>query len=498
MSSPKSTLTSTMAATLAAALLAVLASPARAGDLEDARALQSKRSWEAAAAKYEKLAEADPANAAAALGWAECLIALGKYELAARKVGGAFDANPADASLRLVRARAWYLSGLQVEREGGDGSTILGNMSEAVRWSRKAIEIDPANSAAKVLCAQALLYKNQGELKETMDLLNEVVAKDPKCFDAHFELGQIAFNAGRRDRTQFVAAEKHFRDAFTVDPTSGAALLRATWSKQWQGKAPAAELIDDYLAAGKLLPEDTGALTAIFKLRKSKGCEDKAVAALAALQSVNKRAKTYACTAEAERLAAGGKGGPAVDKAVEGVKAWGEGDIANELNVILADIAWNPGTRIDGKERDLLGEAMWKAWPNRVENPSNAGVWWRDIGKDAKRAVTWYLRAAEAAPESPQVLNDTGVVYDYNLGEPEKAEPWYRKAIEKAQEQGLEPSNDAKDVEGMGYRDALNNLGKLLFVQKRWKDLKAHAESAPDGFPAAAGWLRAADEHLKN
>lgn len=482
----------------AAALCLVLAAgSALAGDLEDARALQKKGDFAAAETRFAKLAEANPADAAAALGRAECLIALGKYELAARTVGAAFDANPKDASLRLVRARAWYLSGREVESQGGDGSTILGNMSEAVRWSKKAIEIDPANSAAKVLAAQALLYRNQGDTKETMDLLNEVVAKDPGCFEAHFELGQIAFNAGRRDKTQFVAAEKHFRDAFTADPTSGQALLRATWSKQWQGKTAASDLIDDYTAAGKLHTGDTAALTAIFKLRKSKGAEDKALAALQSLQSVNEWAKTYACTAEAERLVAAGKGDQAIDKAVEGVKAWRVGDIANELNVILADIAWNPGSRIDGKDRDRLGEAIWKAWPGRVENPSNAGVWWRDIGKDAKRAVTWYLRAAEAAPESPQVLNDTGVVYDYNLGEHDKAEPWYRKAIEKAQEQGLEPSNDAKDVDGMGYRDALNNLGKMLFAQKRWKDLKALAESAPDGFPAAAGWLRAAEENLK-
>ena len=65
----------------AAALLAaiVAASPALAGDLEDAKALRESGKWKEALARYQKAAEADPASAEAALGACEALCALGQY-----------------------------------------------------------------------------------------------------------------------------------------------------------------------------------------------------------------------------------------------------------------------------------------------------------------------------------------------------------------------------------------------------------------------------------
>ena len=50
---------------------------------------------------------------------------------------------------------------------------------------------------------------------------------------------------------------------------------------------------------------------------------------------------------------------------------------------------------------------------------------------------------------------------------------------------------------GMGYRDALVNLAKILYEQKRWADLKEYCEKdVPEAHVLRVQWLNTANEEL--
>ena len=51
------------------------------------------------------------------------------------------------------------------------------------------------------------------------------------------------------------------------------------------------------------------------------------------------------------------------------------------------------------------------------------------------------------------------------------------------------------DVEDTGYRDSINNFGKMLVGQKRWADLETYCnELVPEAHPARGAWLKLAEQ----
>lgn len=478
----------------AAAALLVLAAAALAGDLEDGIKLKEAGKFDQALPKLQKAVDADPANAAAAVALCQVLTGLGKYEQAAKCVGPALDAHPDDVALMVAKARAFISYGDAMARDNGDANMILAYVADGDTWVKRALDKDPKNSEARYLKARVLQHQNGSDQTEATAELEALAKDDPKCFDAHWELGQIWMRKARADNTnknKWAAAEKHFRDAFTADPKSGQALLQATYAKAWQQIAKAPEMVADYAQCAPLLPSDEAPLSAMWKLRKYAPAEVRAAfEKLSKDPAVGGRAKAYVAVLDAQGAVEAGKPAEAVKACVAAVDAWGK-DESRDVFGAVNDVAYI-GKGLDKDDREKIWNAAWKNWPARFETPNNAGLWYRDVGGDAKRSSEWYVRAAEIATNSPQVLNDTGLIFHYNLHDLEKAEPWYRKALAAAEERGLAPSNDARDPEGVGYRDALNNLAKLLSAQKRWNDLRAFAEDhVPEEFPGREQWLNA-------
>lgn len=477
-----------------AALAALaLSSIAFAGDLESGRALKEKGKFEEALPFLQKASDANPADAATALDLSAVLLGLGQFDRAAKCVTPAIDANPDNVDLLVAKGRAYIFSGDKMSREGGDPNMILAYIADGDKWVGRALEKDPKNSGARVLKAKVYQHQGGGDTPEALVLLEDVTKDDPKCFDAFWDLGQIWMRKGQqdnKDKSRWAAAEKYFRGAFAADPTSGQALLQATYAKQWQNTAKAPELVADYAKCAALLPGQTAPLSRIWSMKKWAAAEVKAaMRSLASAKDGDTHVQGYLALLDGEDLLAAGKVKEAVGSLATAPGAWGKTenkDIYFAVHRIARD-----GAGLDVEQRETLWTATWKNWPARSEVPNDAGLWYRDVGHDYKRSAAWYLRAAEAAPNSPAILNDTGLIFHYHLNEPEKAESWYRKAVQAAEDGGIDVANaGGKDLEATGFRDALNNMYKLLSAQKRWKDLKEFTEQhVPEGFPGREAWL---------
>lgn len=474
---------------------AALAAPALAGDLEDGVALRKSGRFEEALPKLQKASDADPTNAVAAAELSAVLAGLGKYEQASRVLAKALDAHPDDVRLLVSRGRALMLSANKSAAERADSNMILATVADADRWIKRALEKDPKSSEALVLKAQVLQHQGGGDAPEALSLLEQVAKDDPKCFDAFWERGQVAMRAARanwKDKAKWAEAEQWFRGAFAADPASGQALLQATFCRHWQAAEP--KLIPEYEKCAAMLPGDPQPLAQIWKFKKSAAADVRAAYERLAAKPGQSKAKAYLQLLDAEGAVASGKAADAAKAGIAAAEAWGP-DASKEVYDTLNAMAFT-AAGLSAEQRESIWASLWKQWPTRFDAANNAGLWYRDVGHDYRKSAEWYERAASVATSSPAVLNDTGLIWHYHLNDFGRAEKWYRAAIQAAEEAGTDLSQAGpRDVEETGYRDALNNMARMLTQQKKWKELRAFAEEhVPEGFPGREQWLSAGDK----
>jgi tetratricopeptide (TPR) repeat protein len=224
---------------------------------------------------------------------------------------------------------------------------------------------------------------------------------------------------------------------------------------------------------------------------------DKAIAALEDAQKIEpKNARLY--VDEGDVRVASGKPDDGIENYQEALAILGKDIVKDENSDVAKKLGYTVGMgkTLNPEQRDKLWVLMWKSCPDHPSLWSDVAVSYRDGGnglpKDSRKALEWYLRAVAVAPEDAAIQNDTGVIYDYNLEQPDKGEPYYRKAVEIGKREGYD-WNSAKSPQ-IGYRDSINNLAKLLEKQKRWKDLKEFAENdVPEEHPDRTRWIREAE-----
>jgi tetratricopeptide (TPR) repeat protein len=502
----------------------LMASVAFAGDLEDAQALQAAGKFDEALPRYQAAARADATNAAAALGLSQVLAGLGRYDEAAKAVDAARKANPGNAALCAAKGRAYMLRAIKEEAaEEQDGNLAESLRSDAVRWAGEALKSDAKCVEALLLRGQ--LYQAEKNEKQAQMFFEQAVAADPKSFDATFELANFWFlkaSATKSSTDAWSNAESGFFAAWKLDPTSARAALNLAHCKAWQ-KQPAKDVANAYLRALALSPIDQAILSKVyawtpaadrvvtfqkladempgnvtrkrylaFALMGGKE-HKKALDVLEAASKLDPKDGWVPLNEGDVTLDEGKKVDAAVDFYVEAMTLFkSAGGIDDEAYMKLAGPVAFQCAKLSEDQREKIWTALWKLFPDRYEAMNNAGLWFRDVGKDYKKSLEWYLRAAKAAPEDCCIQNDTGLIYHYHMNDFDKAEPYYRKAVEIGKAQGYD-CNAGNDPD-RGFRDAINNIYKILSAQKRWKELKKFAEvDVPSSHPLRDMWIREAE-----
>ncbi len=459
----------------AATLAAIPGVPTTARAAEDGRALLAKGDYEGAAKAFLDAVHKDPADVEARRGAAEALLGLGRAEEAAKQAEAGLDieGQGSDAGLWLLLARS-YLARGDASPSWHPDTAIL--YADAAAKAAVALRHDPALNAARTVQARALrLRAGEGDFEEAAKVLGAALEKDPRDFDALFESGELALKSQRpKDAVAL------FGSAAEVDPKSATARLRLGLSRAYLKEWEAA--VDEFRRAAILDPRDSTALGYIGKYA-GKGAPDvyRAVVkeaptnawahaylawALAAI-SKDEAGATKACK-DASALAPKdgrlqawlGMVQNTMGKAEEARKTWKK---ALQLDAGPgADIAWNglldyatnPASAVSMEEREAWIEFLGRTRPEDPWVWNNAGLIYRDVAKDYRKALQAYLKAAELKPDDQGIVNDTGLIYQYHgksIGEdPMKALPYYEAVLLMVEQDGQAPV--------MGYRDTLENL----------------------------------------
>ena len=511
--------------TAAALALVVSASAAFAGDLEDGQALLQAGQFEQALPKFQAAAKADPANPLAALGLSQVLACLGRYDEAVKAVDAARKAHPENAALLAAKGRAFFLTLIKAEgAEEPDKSFIEACHEDALRWAKEAMKTDAKCVEALLLLGQ--IHQKDGNGDQAIQFFQAASNADPKNFDAAFEVGNhwyLRANDDRNNMELWANAEQGFLAALRLDGKSARAATNVARCKAYQ-KKPAKDVCDAYLRALTLAPQDANLIKAYYEWTPAaervaalqKLCDEapKDVMRLRWLAYAHKSARDYKAALDVLEkaskadpadpwvpleegdvtLAEGKKLDDAIDFYVESLSLFkGKGGVDEMAYLRLAGPVAFENQALSESQKEKLWTVLWKLCPERYDAANNAGLWFRDVGKDYKKSLEWYLRAAEVAQDDACVQNDTGLIYHYHFQEYRKAEPYYRKAIAIGGEKGYDWN--APKPPGMGYRDALNNLAKILIEEKRWSDLKQFAETdCPKDHALREVWIRQAEE----
>ncbi len=157
-------------------------------------------------------------------------IDLKSEEAQLRKVLGLCAYSPAYIGLgvnllnqgRLPDARAVLNQLLELKPDSSDAYYFLGEIArrqritaEALRYYRRAIELEPAASI-KPYGQSAVIYGEQGEGKKAIRILNEALVIFSGSEDAawlHYQLGYLNYHLGKRDK-----AREHMNTALQLKP----------------------------------------------------------------------------------------------------------------------------------------------------------------------------------------------------------------------------------------------------------------------------------------
>lgn len=515
--------------TAAALTLGLLCSTALAGALDDARKARDAGDWERALELYEQAVSESPEDVAALVGLSETLRGLGRFEEAAKV--GTNDLAEANPDLALARAHAFMLLADQVAASGGDTNLIYGYAADSERWTKVVLKADP--ESAEGLWLKAKRIQHQGNQEEALQILREARELHPDDFQLAWEIGQHWFRVGTRENDNAEAWKQAwiaFKAASEADTESADALLNSLLARQWYlAKAPDEArgagadkgFPEDYEKVALLKPGDDVPLKNLWKVQGDKELRVAAYGRIREANSEDPNAWLY----HAYALKDAGNVNKAIVVFQEALDKW-PGHSALLKN--LADTLWTAKRHDDAiavyenlvkswdgsyyeraygsvqalatkggisvEQRERIWTALWQGVPSVAWAANNAGLWFRDVGKDYEKALLWYERAAEQAPEDIQILNDTGLIHHFHFwdrkGSQKKAVDYYLRAVKAAIDQGENtPRNSGP---GMGYRDAVNNLFQVWSRQEAWKTMKEFAETYLDGDPRQSHWLETA------
>lgn len=419
-----------------------------------------------------------------------------------------------------------YLTRARYERANGtDDMLVRALLADAMDRARRALAVDAAHTNAVLLLASA--QEADDDADGARKLLTDWLKDHPKDAAVHRALADRCFDA--RD---WQGADLHYTKSLEFAPTDGLARLNQTTARQWLSVA-ATELEKGYLDAARLLPDADAPLqrlSGLYPKDRAKrldllaqvvAANPKAVRARVWIAWVLRKEEPFdvpralATLREAEKLAPqdadvhaqlgetlgdSGAIADAVDEYTLAISNAAAGAMARPsiaLDRLLHATKGAEGVTLVARERAY--DALCEKNPQEGSYGNNAGLWFRDVGKDYEKSLKYYLASVKAAPDDQDFLNDTALIYLFHLTDRRKqCLPMFEKVLRLVETDGQEPAR--------GYWDALENLCRYWFEEGEYAktiacaDKRASPKAVLGGQPypsrVAATWKARAEAEL--
>lgn len=411
-----------------------------------------------------------------------------------------------------------FLTHATAEAESGEDANLVRALyADAMTRAKKAVLLDPESETATIVLAQS--ERGYGDLDGARATLVSWIGKHPDGVVVRWEWAKWNFES-----RQWAEADRQFAKITELAPTDGRARLCGTIAKAAMN-APLDVLEKGYLDAARLLPEENEPLQRLadlhpkerdkklellgkvvadnpkavwarvwiaYVLRKETPADPKQ--ALATLREAAKIAPASPAVHQhlAETLEETGAASEAVVEytlAVENCVAGNAAAVSAALDRLLH---FAPGSKdVPLAVRERAYDALVAKNPESGAYGNNAGLWFRDVGRDYAKSIKYYLAAVKAQPDDQDYLNDCALIFLFHLTE-RRAEclPMFERVVRLVEKDGAKPMR--------GYWDALENLCKYWFENGDYKkvvafaDKRANPAATLDGRPypsgAAAQW----------
>lgn len=133
------------------------------------------------------------------------------FDTNARMYKSMTEVNTTDTTAWVNLGNTYYDWGIYIIQKKNNSMEALKKFAEAEKAYKKALELAPDN--LDVMVDLAAIYYYQGKLNEAMQLLNQVIEKDPKNAAALFNAGLVA-----RDLGDYEAASVYFEKFIESNP----------------------------------------------------------------------------------------------------------------------------------------------------------------------------------------------------------------------------------------------------------------------------------------
>jgi tetratricopeptide (TPR) repeat protein len=505
---------------LAVACLLGWAGAAGAGQLDEAQKLLEQRAFRSALPLFEKAAKDAPGDKAAAIGLARTYAGLRRYGEAVAPLDAALKASPKDIDLLRERTGLVLDEAVRISHNPWVREVAKSYRDGAADMIDRYRAVDPDSTHGAILEARLLLLLHsieEADAEEAVEVLEPLLEQHADDLQVHYWLGRAQFARAQREpdkKALWEEAAKHFSFVYRKDASHGLAVYYLARSKSWL-QAPGNVQAEYYERAALALGDDAESERAMAstlgwlarwkqKPRKILGLANRfldeqptrrpfLVWKAVSLHRLGNDDRAHALFDEAEKLSPGdplvrlalgeylvissGKPQPGSEEhpADAGVNVLTEalalcGDVLDRRVYDGLDyLAVRLGS-LTGKQRNRLWMALWKAYPQEINAPGNAEVWWRDTGGDLNESLAWCERALKTDPDDPMILNDMGISLR-SLERTAEAEAAYTRAVVAARKRGINHPEKS-----LGYKNAVRNLIELLIEDERFADLRKFAD----------------------
>lgn len=236
----------------------VMISPASGQSIDEARQAFEAGDYEAAAAAYEAVLEADAGNRAARLGLANSQLWLGDYRGAEKTIGTLIE-NPSDTEAAWIMAQSLFYQAedLRLNSEIPSNLAIRSRFNDAERFSTVVLEAEPGRNDVQVFRGNTRFWLE--DLEGAEKDYRAVLVREPENASLHYTLGDLL-------------ARYLGKHAEAVAPLERALELQPDFPEAYQslglaylGTGDDARAVDAFVEALKRRPNDSAVFSTLWE-----------------------------------------------------------------------------------------------------------------------------------------------------------------------------------------------------------------------------------------